>query len=39
MVSVLAIKPNVRGFNPGQGDGFLRAIKIYSAPSLGGEVK
>jgi hypothetical protein len=28
MVSVLAIRPKVRGFKPSRGDGFLRAIKI-----------
>jgi hypothetical protein len=39
MVSVLAIEPKVREFIPGQGDGFLRAIKIRSTPSFGGEVK
>jgi hypothetical protein len=39
MVSVLAIRPKVRRFKPGQGDGFLRAIKISSTPSFGGEVK
>jgi hypothetical protein len=38
VVSVLAIGPKVRGFKPGQGDGFLRAIKIRSTPSLGWEV-
>jgi hypothetical protein len=38
MVSLLAIGPKVRAFNPGRGDGFLRAIKI-STPSFGGEVK
>jgi hypothetical protein len=27
MVSVLAIRSKGRGFNPGRGDGFLRAIK------------
>jgi hypothetical protein len=39
MVSMLAIGPKVRGLKPGQGDGFLRAIKIHSMPSFGGEVK
>jgi hypothetical protein len=33
VVSVLA------GFVPGQGDGFLRAIKIRSTPSFGWEIK
>jgi hypothetical protein len=36
MVSVLATAPNVRGLNPGRGDGFLRAIKILSTLSFGG---
>jgi hypothetical protein len=35
VVSVLATEPKVRRFEPGQGDGFLRAIKIRSTPSLG----
>jgi hypothetical protein len=39
MVSVLAIGPKVRGFKPGRGDGFLRAIKILSTPSFQGDVK
>jgi hypothetical protein len=39
MVSVLAIRSNVHRFKPIQGDGFLRAIKICSMPSLEGEVK
>jgi hypothetical protein len=39
MVGVLAIRPKVRGFKPGQGVGFLRAIKIRSTPSFGWEVK
>jgi hypothetical protein len=39
MVSVLDIGPKVRGFKLGRGDGFLRAIKILSTPSFGGEVK
>jgi hypothetical protein len=30
VVSVLAIGPKRRGFKPGQGDGFLMAIKIRS---------
>jgi hypothetical protein len=37
MVSVLAIGPKVRGFNPGRGDGFLRAIN--SAVRLSSEGK
>jgi hypothetical protein len=36
---VLAIGPKVCGFKPGQGDGFLRAIKICSTPSFEGEEK
>jgi hypothetical protein len=39
VVSVLATGPKRRGFEPGQGDGFLRAIKIRNTPSIGGEVK
>jgi hypothetical protein len=39
MVSVLATGPKVRGFKPGRGDLFLRAMKIRSTPSFGGEVK
>jgi hypothetical protein len=33
------IRREVHGFRPGRGSGFLRAIKIYSTPSFGGEVK
>jgi hypothetical protein len=39
MVSVLVIGPKVRGFKPGEGDGFLRAIKIQAHHTFGGEVK
>jgi hypothetical protein len=39
MVSVLATGPKGRGFKPGQGDGFLRAIKIHSTPSFEWEAK
>jgi hypothetical protein len=39
VVSVLATGPKGRGFKPGRGDGFLKAIKIQSTPSFGGEVK
>jgi hypothetical protein len=39
VVSVLATGPKDRGFEPGQNDGFLRAIKICSTPSFGWEVK
>jgi hypothetical protein len=39
MVSVLDIGPKVCGLKPGQGDGFLRAIKIHSTSSFRGEVK
>jgi hypothetical protein len=35
---VLAIGLKVRRFKPGRGDGFLRAIKIRSTPSFGGEL-
>jgi hypothetical protein len=33
VVSVLATGPNGCRFEPGQGDGFLRALKIHSTPS------
>jgi hypothetical protein len=33
VVSVLATGPKAYEFEPGQGDGFLRAIKIRSTPS------
>jgi hypothetical protein len=39
VVSVLATGPKGRGFEPGKGDGFLRAIKIRSTTSFGWEVK
>jgi hypothetical protein len=39
VVSVLATGPNGRGFEPSQGDGFLKALKIRSTPSFGREVK
>jgi hypothetical protein len=39
MVIVLAIGPKVRRIKLGRGDGYLRAIKIRSTPSFGGEVK
>jgi hypothetical protein len=39
VVSVLATGLKGRGFKPGRGDGFLRAIKIRSTPSFGWEVK
>jgi hypothetical protein len=39
VVSVLVTGPKGRGFDPGQGDGFLRAIKIRSTPSFVWEVK
>jgi hypothetical protein len=39
VVSVLAIGPKVRGFKPCRGDVFLRATKIRSRTSFGGEVK
>jgi hypothetical protein len=39
VVNVLATGPKDRGFKPGRGDGFLRAIKIRSTLSFGWEVK
>jgi hypothetical protein len=39
VVIVLAIRPKVRRFKPGQGRWILRANKIRSATSFGGEVK
>jgi hypothetical protein len=39
MVSVPAVGPSVRGLEPGQGDGSLRAIKIRNTSSFRGEVK
>jgi hypothetical protein len=39
VVSVLANGRKGCGFEPGQGDGFFRAIKIRSTPSFGWEVK
>jgi hypothetical protein len=39
VVSVLAAGPKGHGFKLGRGDGFLRAIKFRSTPSLGWEVK
>jgi hypothetical protein len=33
VVSVLATGPSGCGFEPGKGDGFLKAIKIRSTPS------
>jgi hypothetical protein len=39
MVSVFAIGPKVHVFKPGQGDGFLKAIKIGSLPSFRAELK
>jgi hypothetical protein len=33
VVSVLSTVPKARGFEAGQGDGFLRAMKIRSTPS------
>jgi hypothetical protein len=34
VVSVLSTGPKDCGFDPGQGDGFLRAIKIRGTPSF-----
>jgi hypothetical protein len=39
VVIVLVARPKVPGLKPGQDDGFLRAIKIRSTFSFGGEVK
>jgi hypothetical protein len=39
VVSVLVAGPKGITFEPGRGDGFLRAIKILSTPSFGWEVK
>jgi hypothetical protein len=39
LVSVLATGPKSRRFELGRGDGFLKAIKIRSTPSLGWKVK
>jgi hypothetical protein len=39
VLSVLATGPKVCGFEPGQGDGFLRVIEILSTSSFGWEVK
>jgi hypothetical protein len=39
VVSVLATGSKGRGFEPDQGDGFLRTIKIRCTPSFGCEVK
>jgi hypothetical protein len=39
VVSVLATGPKGCGFEPCQGNGFLRAIKIRSTPSFEWEVK
>jgi hypothetical protein len=33
MLSMLATRPKGRGFEPGQGKGFLKAINIRSTPS------
>jgi hypothetical protein len=37
--SMLATEPKGCGFEPGQCDGFLRAIKIRSTPFFGWEAK
>jgi hypothetical protein len=39
VVSELTTGHKVCRFEPGKGDGFLRAIKIRSTPSFGWEVK
>jgi hypothetical protein len=38
MASVLETGPKVRGFKPGRGDEFLRAIQIRRMPYFGVEV-
>jgi hypothetical protein len=38
-VSVLATGPKGRGFEPDQGDGFLRAMKIGNTPSFRWKIK
>jgi hypothetical protein len=38
-VSVLTIGLKIRGLKPVEDNGFLRAIKLRSTPSFGGEVK
>jgi hypothetical protein len=38
-VNVTATGPKGRGFKPGRGDEYLRAIKFRSTPSFGWEVK
>jgi hypothetical protein len=39
MLSVFAIGFKIRGFKPGRGDRYLRAIKIRNTPSFGAEEK
>jgi hypothetical protein len=39
VVSVAATGHKGHGFEPGQGDGFLRVIKIHRTPSFGWKVK
>jgi hypothetical protein len=39
MVACLPLDPRFAGSNPAEDDGFLRAIKICSLTSLGGEEK
>jgi hypothetical protein len=39
MVSILVIRPRVRGFKPSRGDRILGGIEIHSLPLFGGEVK
>jgi hypothetical protein len=38
VVSLLATRPKGRGFKPGGGDGFLRAIKIRRTLPFGREI-
>jgi hypothetical protein len=39
VVSVLVIRPKIRGFKPGKDDGFLRALKFRHTTSFGWEIK
>jgi hypothetical protein len=38
-LACLPLDSSFAGSNPADGDGFLKAIKIRSAPSFGGKVK
>jgi hypothetical protein len=39
VLACLPLHPRFAGSNPAEDDGFLRAIKIHSTTSFGGEVK